>query len=110
MSRLNDPENFAGRVNYAAAVISNRRATSRAFDNCFENNDGDEVAVILYRRSLKNPKLAANIWRYLSQSSVMPEVERLKDVSTRDMAEHARQTRERARAEFQKWLADQDAA
>lgn len=110
MSRINDPENFAGRVNYAAAVISNRRATSRAFDGCFENDDGDEVAVVLYRRSLKNPKLAANIWRYLAQSTIMDAVERLKDVSTRDMPEHARQTRARCRAEFQKWLAEKDAA
>lgn len=40
MSRLNDPENFRGRVNYAAQVIAYGRRPTRAFDNCFENYDG----------------------------------------------------------------------
>jgi len=32
MSRLNDPENFRGRVNYAAHVIAYGRRPTRAFD------------------------------------------------------------------------------
>ena len=51
MSRLNDPENFRGRVNYAAKVIAYGRRPTRAFDNCFENYDGDEVATAILRRS-----------------------------------------------------------
>ncbi|GHE77755.1 hypothetical protein GCM10019059_40930 [Camelimonas fluminis] len=65
-SSLNDPENFRGRVNYAAAVISNLRNSTRSFDNCFENNDGDVVAAALMRRAERNPKLKANIPRYLN--------------------------------------------
>lgn len=33
MSRLNDPENFRGRVNYAAKVIGYGRSPTRAFEN-----------------------------------------------------------------------------
>lgn len=74
MTRTNDPDNFAGRVNLAALYISQGRRTSRAFDSCFENNDGDAVATALYRRAQKNPDgaLAANLWRYLSRDSVEP--------------------------------------
>lgn len=72
MPRINDPDNFAGRVNLAALYISQGRRTSRSFDNCFENNDGDAVATALYRRAQKNPDgpLARNLWRYLARESV----------------------------------------
>ena len=98
MSRLNDPENFSGRVNYAAAVISNGRSTSRAFDNCFENFDGDEVVAILLRRAEKNAKLAVNMPRYLGMNSVRDAAARLVHIKTRDMPAHARASRERGRA------------
>lgn len=101
MSALNRPENFAGRVAYAAKVIAGAREPTRAFDNCFENHDGAEVAVMVYRRSLKNPRIARNIWRYLSQSHLMMSVEKLAHVATRDMAAQAARTRA-ARAESRK--------
>lgn len=74
MTSVNDPDNFAGRVNLAALVISKGRSTSRSFDSCFENNDGDAVATALYRRAQKSPDgdLARNLWRYLSKDSVEP--------------------------------------
>jgi hypothetical protein len=56
---------FTARVNYAARVISDRRPTSRRFDSCFENGDGDEVVAALRRRALRNPRLAANFRKYL---------------------------------------------
>lgn len=102
-------EDFAGRVNYAAAVISNGRSTSRAFDNCFENHDGDEVCAVLVRRAENNPRLAANIWRYLSRDSVMAAAERLKDVPTRQMAAHAAETRARCNREFDAMMAKREA-
>jgi len=98
MSRLNDPENFSGRVNYAAAVISNGRSTSRAFDNCFENFDGDEVVTILLRRAEKNAKLAANLPRYIGIDRARETAAKLAHVSTRDMPAHAHKARERGRA------------
>ncbi len=70
MSRLNDPENFRGRANYAAKVIAYGRSPTRAFDNCFKNHDSDEVATAIVRRSRKNGRLAANLQRYLSLSSI----------------------------------------
>lgn len=102
-------DDFAGRVNYAAAVISAGRRTSRAFDSCFENHDGDEVVAILLRRAEKNPRLAANIWRYLAKETALGAAERLKDIPTREMAAHAAETREKARREFDALMARRDA-
>ena len=104
MSRLNDPENFRGRVNYAAKVIAYGRRPTRAFDNCFENYDGDEVATVILRRSRKNARLAANLKRYLSLSSIEAAADRLAEVPTRKLPEVARQTRARRRAEFDAWF------
>lgn len=104
MSRLNDPENFRGRVNYAAKVIAYGRRPTRAFDNCFENHDGDEVATVILRRSRKNARLAANLQRYLSLSSIEAAADRLAEVPTRKLPEVARQTRARRRAEFDAWF------
>lgn len=53
MPSVYEPGNFAGRVNYAAAVISRKGGQTRHFDTCFEMWDGVEVAVAVYRRSLK---------------------------------------------------------
>lgn len=105
MSALNDPDNFAGRVNYAAAVIASGRSTTRNFDNCFENYDGSEVAVAVYRRSLNNPKIAANLFRYISREITMADVERLKDVPTRELSKVAAETRARRRAESDAYFA-----
>lgn len=114
MSRLNDPENFRGRVNYAAKVIAYGRRPTRAFDNCFENYDGDEVATVILQRSRKNARLAANLQRYLSLSSIEAAADRLAEVPTRKLPEIARQTRTRRRAEFDAWFeqhkTDADAA
>jgi hypothetical protein len=107
MSRLNDPENFRGRVNYAAKVIAYGRRPTRAFDNCFENYDGDEVATAILRRSKKNARLAANLQRYLSLASIEAAAERLADVPTRKLPEIARQTRARRKAEFDAWFEQQ---
>jgi hypothetical protein len=99
MSRLNDPENFRGRVAYAAKVIAYGRSPTRAFDDCFENYDGDEVATAILRRSRKNARLAANLQRYLNMASIEAAAGRLADIPTRKLPEIARQTRARRRAE-----------
>lgn len=106
MASVYDGDNFAGRVDYAVAFISNWRGDgTRSFDTCFEMNDGDAVCVAVYRRSLKNPKLAANIWRALSQSSVMQEVERYKDVPTRELPALARRMRSESAKGFVRSMA-----
>lgn len=104
MSRLNDPENFRGRVNYAAQVIAYGRRPTRGFDNCFENYDGDEVATVILRRSKKNARLAANLHCYLNMASIEDAADRLADVPTRELPEVARQRRTRQKAEFDAWL------
>ena len=100
-----EPEAFAERVQFAARVISEGRPTSRRFDTCCEMGDGDEVAVMVYRRSLNNPKIAANIWRYLSKETVMAAVDRLANISSRAMARHAAKTREKKKADFKRFMA-----
>jgi hypothetical protein len=64
---------FNNRVTTAASHMSSGRSITRNLDNCFENFDGDAVALALYLRTLKNPntKLAANIWKYLSEDMCM---------------------------------------
>lgn len=104
MSRLNDPENFRGRVNYAAKVIAYGRSPTRAFDNCFENWDGDEVATVIVRRARKNQRLAANLHRYLNIASIEAAAERLAEVPTRKLPDVARATRARRKAESEAWL------
>ncbi|CAM5291564.1 hypothetical protein ATER59S_00549 [Aquamicrobium terrae] len=99
MSRLNDPENFRGRVNYAAKVIAYGHRPTHAFDNCFENWDGDEVATVIVRRARKNQRLAANLHRYLSIASIEAAAERLANVPTRKLPDVARATRARCKAE-----------
>ncbi|MBA3448358.1 MAG: hypothetical protein H0T56_12265 [Pseudaminobacter sp.] len=108
MSRLNDPQNFAGRVAYAAKIIAYGGSPSRAFDNCFENHDGDEVAVVIVRRACRNPKIAANLHRYLDMASVKAAAQRLADVPTRKLSLVARETRARKEAESRAWLEEQD--
>lgn len=106
MSSVYDNDDFAGRVNYAATVIARKGGQTRHFDTCFEMYDGMEVAVAVYRRSLRNPKLAANIWTYLGRDLVMSNVEALKDVATRDLPTRAAQSRARAKAAADKMLED----
>lgn len=110
MSRLNDPENFRGRVAYAAKVIAYGRRPTRAFDNCFENYDGDEVATAILRRSRKSVHLSANLHRYLSLASIKVAAERLADVPTRKLPDAARQSRARGKAEFDAWFDQQHKA
>jgi hypothetical protein len=98
MSSLNDPENFAGRVNFAAFIITQGRSTSRAFDNCFENYDGDAVAAALVRRARTNERLAANLFRYISESSA---TEAARQLEGQKLATAARAMRAEAKAKFE---------
>ncbi|MDH2092218.1 hypothetical protein N5K21_26200 [Rhizobium pusense] len=107
MPSVYDNDNFAGRVNYATTVISRKGGHTRHFDTCFEMDDASEVAVAVYRRSLRNPKLAANIWTYLARDTVMRDVEEMKDVKTRDLPALAAQSRTRAKVVTEKMLEDQ---
>ena len=52
--------NTAGRIEIAAAAYlygTRQLRSSRAFDNCFENGDGDAVVAELTRRADRDPKL-----------------------------------------------------
>lgn len=106
MPSLNDPENFAGRVNFAAFVIMQGRRTSRSFDNCFENNDGDAVAAALVRRARTNERLAANLFRYISKDTATAAAEALEG---QKLAMAARAMRAKAKASFEAWMAEQRA-
>lgn len=107
MPSVYDSDNFRGRVDYAACVISRGGAQTRHFDTCFEMWDGDEVAVALLRRAERNKRLAARIFDYLDRATVTAAAERLRDV--RDLAAQAAATRARRRRESDEWLAQIDA-
>jgi hypothetical protein len=87
-----DKEAFNERVNYAQACIL-IGTESRTFDTCFEMNDGEVVAVALFRRSLNNPALAAKLFTRLSERSVMQDVETYREVPTRRLKEEAARLR-----------------
>lgn len=53
------------RVNYAVRVMLAGRNTSRRFDSCFENGDGDAVVAGIYKRAQRNPKLMAILPKYI---------------------------------------------
>jgi hypothetical protein len=104
MPRINDPENFHGRVNFAALIISQGRPTSRGFDGCFENHDGDAVATALYRRAQARPEsaLARNLWRYLGRESV--EAVALDNAHRTNLAAWSRELRARAARQFAEFM------
>ena len=89
---------------FAAALPMPRRSSraeaahTRAFDNCFENDDGDEVAVAILRRSGRNPKLAANLTRYLDVALVKECDQQLALIPTRKLRIAAAATRARRTA------------
>lgn len=101
MSRLNDPENYEGRVRYAAKVIAGGLEAHRAFDNCFENDDGTAVAAALIRRAKRNEAIARNLPRYLNLEMATAD---FKSLEGKNLVEEAR----RMRAERQAKRARQD--
>lgn len=97
---IRDPENFTGRVNYAAAWIVSGRPTSRSFDSLFENNDGEVVVAALCRRAEKNERLRNNLAKYIAESSIrdvpgryhgqhLPDAARQKRIAARESWEAA---------------------
>lgn len=99
MSALNREDNYAGRVNYAAAVIIAGREPTRNFDNCFENYDGEIVATALWRRAQKNPRLAQNLPRYLAVDLCEKNAQEFAHIPTRKLGEAAAAIRARKQAE-----------
>lgn len=102
-----DPEGFAARVNLACKYIAERRTATRTFATCFEMSDGDAVAVAVYRRSRKSPKIRANIWRYLGRDTVIPTAYAHRHTPTQTLHLLARQQRAASDAAFTRALADQ---
>lgn len=103
---------FNARVNFAASYISGGKRTSRRFDSCFENNDGDAVVTALYRRTRERPgtKLAANLFNYLCRESVMQAVADLEHIRTEDLPNVADRMREESRRKFKEDMARLHAA
>lgn len=89
-------DNFAARVDYARDVIARGARTSRRFDSCFEQYDGDEVAVALLRRARAHPesRLAKGLWRYLDRLTV-----ECADKELADVADLAKRSEEKRKAE-----------
>ena len=89
-------EAYAARVNTASDYIAKGRATSRIFDTCFEMYDGDAVAVAVYRRARKNPRIRRNIWRYLGRATLVQLAFKERRRNRGDLAQWAADLREQA--------------
>jgi hypothetical protein len=100
---------FASRVNLACSYISAGRRTSRTFDTCFEMNDGDAVAVAVYRRSRRNPKLRTNLYRYLDRATIVGAAWRNRRRPTRSLPAWAGELRRAAEEAFAAAMAKRDA-
>lgn len=101
MPSVYDPDNFKGRVNYAAQVIARGGTQTRHFDTCFEMYDGVTVANAVYRRSFTNQRLATNLPRYLNMEILRDEHEDLKHIPTRGLAAVAAETRKARQKAFE---------
>lgn len=55
--RDNPPKTRKGRAWLAAFLIRNGRACTRAYDNCFEEGDGEQVLALLMREVHNDPEL-----------------------------------------------------
>lgn len=102
MPSVYDPDNFAGRVSYAAFCIINNRPVTRSFDTCFEMYDGAAVSAALVRRAASNPRLAANLPRYLRAEDAEACAKRFEG---QQLAAAARQLRAAAQAAHAAWMA-----
>ena len=98
MPSVYDTDNYTGRVNLAVNYITRGSRTTRHFDTCFEMYDGNVVACALYRRAEKNPKLAANLPRYLNASLKDDTLAKYASIPTRNLADKAREVREACHA------------
>lgn len=110
MSSLNNPENFAGRVNYAAAAMIRGfgpDGATRGFDDCFENTDGPVVAAALARRAERNERLRAAM-RILDPAYVAAAVAKYGGV--RNLTAAARELRAQRNAEDAARFASMEAA
>jgi len=67
-------DGFSSRLELAYSYIESGRQTDSAFDACFEMYDSDAVAVALWAKLDDfdcSEAFAGNIWKYLSQESVL---------------------------------------
>src|ERR1019366_445634 len=77
-SDVYDPDAFAYRVTFAAAVIARGGETTRRFDATGEMNDGEAVTAALVRRAKANPggNLARNLFRYIGEEQALDHTRR----------------------------------
>lgn len=76
--RDNRPRTRKGRAWLAAFLIRNGRAGTRAFDNCFEEGDGEQVLGLLMREVRSDPDLrrmmeAQGVWSPRYEDTPDPE-------------------------------------
>ena len=93
MTSVYDTDNYTGRVNLAVNYITRGSRTTRHFDTCFEMWDGDIVATAIYRRALKNPKLAEKLPKYLNIDSIAATAAEYAHIPTSKLKDEAAKKR-----------------
>ena len=107
--KVYDPEAFSHRVNYAAQCFM-RGTHSRAFDTCFEMNDGDAVVTALVRRAQNNPRLHAAIapqWSGVFPTEWLETAAQHAAIPTPALPALAREMRAEGARQFEEFLAEQ---
>jgi hypothetical protein len=108
--KVYDPEAFGHRVNYAAQCFM-RNTHSRAFDTCFEMNDGAAVVTALVRRAQNNPKLHAAIasqWSGVFPTEWLETAAKHAAIPTPALPALAHELRTEGERRFNQFLAEQD--
>jgi hypothetical protein len=94
------------RAKQAARCIIDDRIHGRELDGAFENHDGDEMCAALWRMALRGKKLKESIEKAWKEQGVLDSFicnyEKFLGLSDRELSEHARNTRETSRKEWEK--------
>ena len=89
-----DTKDLWYRARKAADHIKADRTYGRELDGAFENYDSDEMCAALHRLSLRSKKLAETLYKAVTEKVILEYAEKFSDLTDKELAEHAKQTRE----------------
>lgn len=110
----NNTASYPGRVRYAIAGIM-RAEDSRAFDTCFEMNDGAYVVAAIMREAEKNPALRAMIGYMFRNIPCYEDIPwqktaaKLASIPDEDLGKEAAKERQKQREAFAAYMREMQA-
>jgi hypothetical protein len=100
-------KSFNARVKYARECFYSRDTKKRAFDDCFENSDGDAVVTALVRMCETDDILKHRIatdWRGVFPQSWLDTAKKYESTDTNDLAKLAKKLRDEEKIKFEAQL------